>query len=68
MPSPRRTDLTNARNFLHCSRLVDLLIQSSGLGPDDLVVEIGPGRGIITERLAGELKTYLARGGNAGVG
>lgn len=40
-----------SQNFLHSRRLVADLLASSSLGKTDLVLEIGPGKGIITEEL-----------------
>ncbi|MGC4106749.1 MAG: rRNA adenine dimethyltransferase family protein [Thermomicrobiales bacterium] len=41
-----------SQNFLHNRRLVRSLVAQSGIGPHDLVIEIGPGKGIITEAIA----------------
>jgi 23S rRNA (adenine-N6)-dimethyltransferase len=41
-----------SQNFLRDPHLVVHLIDLSSIGPDDTVVEIGPGKGIITDRLA----------------
>jgi 23S rRNA (adenine-N6)-dimethyltransferase len=41
-----------SQNFLHSRKLVATLVERSSIGRDDLVVEIGPGKGIITEALA----------------
>ena len=40
-----------SQNFIKSSQLVKELISFSGLSSNDLVVEIGPGRGIITQEL-----------------
>jgi len=40
-----------SQNFIKSSQLVKELISFSGLVSNDLVVEIGPGRGIITQQL-----------------
>ena len=40
-----------SQNFLHDRELVKKLIRNSSIGKNDLVVEIGPGKGIITEEL-----------------
>lgn len=40
-----------SQNFLHSRTLVNKLVRSSSVGINDLVLEIGPGRGIITEQL-----------------
>lgn len=40
-----------SQNFLRDPELVNKLIRNSSLGKKDIVLEIGPGRGIITSRL-----------------
>lgn len=60
MPSHRRSDLSNSQNFLRDDRLVSQLVRQSTIGPDDLVVEIGPGTGIITTCLAARCRQVLA--------
>lgn len=60
MPTDRRRSVAYSQNFLRSPRLVDQLLARSGIGPDDLVVEIGPGTGIITERLAGRCRQVVA--------
>src|ERR1700737_3441561 len=49
MVPPRRERLS--QNFLWNRRLVDWLVRSSSISPHDLVLEIGPGRGILTQAL-----------------
>lgn len=44
--------LEHSQKFLTSRALVERLLERSAIGPDDLVLEIGPGRGIITEALA----------------
>ena len=39
------------QHFLHDSRVVQRIVDAAGLSPDDAVVEIGPGRGVLTRRL-----------------
>lgn len=58
--STARSSIAYSQNFLRNPRLVDRLLDRSGLTPDDLVIEIGPGRGIITERLAVRCRQVLA--------
>ena len=50
-PTPSKR-MALSQNFLHNRRLVHGLVAQSGIGPDDLAIEIGPGKGIITEALA----------------
>jgi 23S rRNA (adenine-N6)-dimethyltransferase len=60
VPSDHRRSVAYGQNFLRRPRLVDRLLARSSVGPDDLVVEIGPGTGIITERLARACRQVLA--------
>ncbi len=46
-----RRRIALSQNFLLDPRLIDDLLDRSTIGADDLVYEIGPGDGIITERL-----------------
>jgi 23S rRNA (adenine-N6)-dimethyltransferase len=55
-----RPSIRYSQNFLTDPRLVGHLIEAAGIGPDDLVLEIGPGRGIITEQLARRCRRVLA--------
>ncbi|HZU76777.1 MAG TPA: 23S ribosomal RNA methyltransferase Erm [Dehalococcoidia bacterium] len=55
-----RHSVTYAQNFLRSRNLVDRLLDRSSIGPDDLVLEIGPGKGIITERLARRCRRVVA--------
>lgn len=52
MPAVQQDRILYAQNFLKSACLVDHLLDRCDIGPDDSVYEIGPGRGIITERLA----------------
>jgi len=40
------------QNFLLDQRVIDRIVQASEVGPQDNVLEVGPGVGILTERLA----------------
>ena len=60
MSSLRHRRITYSQNFLHSPRLVDRLLDRSSIGADDLVIEIGSGRGVITERLAARSRQVLA--------
>lgn len=44
--------LHHSQNFLHSKKLVVDLLNESNIGREDVVIEIGPGKGIITEQLA----------------
>ncbi len=60
MTAVERRSLRHSQNFLHSPRLVEFLLNIADIGPDDLVCEIGPGRGIITERLARRCRRVVA--------
>lgn len=47
-----KTKLEYSQNFLHSKKLVFELIRESNIGNKDIVIEIGGGKGIITEQLA----------------
>lgn len=49
-----------SQNFLHNRKLVSNLVRNSSIGKNDLVLEIGPGKGIITEVLAAQAQHVLA--------
>lgn len=53
-------DLKHSQNFLRKPELVSELIKKSSLQKDDTVLEIGSGKGIITEALAKSVKSVIA--------
>lgn len=60
MSSSVRQSVLYSQNFLQDSRLVASLLDRSGIERDDIVYEIGPGKGIITEQLALRYKRVIA--------
>jgi 16S rRNA (adenine1518-N6/adenine1519-N6)-dimethyltransferase len=40
------------QNFLADPNLLDAIVRDSGVGPDDVVLEVGAGEGVLSERLA----------------
>ena len=54
-----QTKLSHSQNFLRDPKLVEKLVQNSSL-ENDIVLEIGPGKGIITDVLAKHCKRVLA--------
>jgi 16S rRNA (adenine1518-N6/adenine1519-N6)-dimethyltransferase len=40
------------QNFLADPNLLEAIVRESAVGPDDVVLEVGPGTGVLTERLA----------------
>src|SRR5215212_11506034 len=60
MSSLRHDHIAHSQNFLSSPRLVDQLLDRSGIGAGDRVIEVGPGRGVITERLAERCRQVMA--------
>lgn len=48
------------QNFLTDVRLLDDIVEAAGVGPEDVVLEIGPGLGCLTARLALAAKKVIA--------
>jgi 16S rRNA (adenine1518-N6/adenine1519-N6)-dimethyltransferase len=48
------------QHFLHNPRLLDKIARTIDPGPDDVVIEIGPGRGALTRPLAALVKKVVA--------
>ena len=55
-----RKRIALGQNFFTNPQLVSFLVQNSSLSPDDTVVEIGPGEGIITRELAKVARKVIA--------
>jgi 23S rRNA (adenine-N6)-dimethyltransferase len=53
-------DIKFSQNFLHSKRLVERLVTQAAIGHDDTVLEIGPGKGIITDALATRCRCVVA--------
>ena len=60
MSSSFRHSIFYAQHFLKDPRLVASLLARCSIGHDDVVYEIGPGKGIITEQLALRCKQVVA--------
>lgn len=58
MYSPRRKALS--QNFLYSRKLVDKLVRHSSIGLQDTVIDIGAGKGIITEQLLSLCRKVIA--------
>jgi 23S rRNA (adenine-N6)-dimethyltransferase len=58
MEHPWRRPLS--QHFLRDRTLVQRLVRASSLSPHDLVVEVGPGRGIITQELLNTARSVIA--------
>ena len=48
------------QNFLTDKNIIDRIIEGAGIGADDLVIEIGPGIGVITSEAAERAKRVIA--------
>ena len=48
------------QNFLIDKRIVNKVIRAADLGPEDTVLEIGPGLGVLTQELAKKTKEIIA--------
>lgn len=55
-----RQRIALSQNFLRRPRLADLLLDRAAIGTADVVYEIGPGGGILTERLARRCRHVIA--------
>jgi len=45
------------QNFLRDQRVVDRILQAADLHPDDHILEIGPGTGVLTGKMVGEVSS-----------
>lgn len=52
--------LWRTQNFIRSAALADRLIDLSGIGPDDVVYEIGAGTGNLTDRLSARVRRVVA--------
>src|SRR5881409_2403358 len=48
------------QNFLVNQGAADAIVLAFRPGPDDRVLEVGPGRGVLTRRLAGRVRSLVA--------
>ena len=60
MPAIFQRSILYAQNFLTSSCLVDALLDRCSFEPSDILYEIGPGKGIITDRLASRCSKVVA--------
>ncbi|EPM4862613.1 23S ribosomal RNA methyltransferase Erm [Proteus mirabilis] len=56
----KKSNIKDSQNFLHDDRLVSLLINKSSIEKEDVVYEIGSGKGIITKALAISCKKVIS--------
>jgi 23S rRNA (adenine-N6)-dimethyltransferase len=59
-PAPGRRRIVYAQNFLRESRIAARVLDVSSIGAQDVVYEIGPGEGVITEELARRCRHVVA--------
>ncbi|MBV9349462.1 MAG: 23S ribosomal RNA methyltransferase Erm [Patescibacteria group bacterium] len=59
-PDSAQRQFSHSQNFLRNAELVQKLIKKSSLSREDVVIEIGAGRGIITDALAAICKKVIA--------
>lgn len=55
-----RTDKTLGQHWLQDVASLDAMLTAAEIGPEDTVLEIGPGPGALTERLAHQAKAVIA--------
>ena len=55
-----RNSKSLGQNFLTDKNIIDRIIEGSEIGPEDLVIEIGPGIGVITREAAAAAKKVVA--------
>ncbi len=60
MSARHQRSVAYSQNFLKSHRLVQRLVDDSTISPDDLVLEIGPGKGLITSVLATRCRGVIA--------
>jgi len=56
MATEHRARRRFGQNFLHDQRIIDRIIDAVNPGEEDYLIEIGPGQGALTNRLAGHCK------------
>jgi 23S rRNA (adenine-N6)-dimethyltransferase len=57
---PRASTLWRTQNFLRDPRLADHLVAASPIGPDDIVYDLGAGKGVLTAALAKRAERVIA--------
>ena len=48
------------QNFLKSKQIIDKIVETADLKPKDIVLEVGPGKGILTEKLLKKSKKVIA--------
>ena len=61
VPAPRlKRRKSLGQHFLHDTRVVSRILQAADISPDETLVEIGPGRGVLTKRLVEQCARVVA--------
>lgn len=60
MPQYLRAKKSLGQNFLTCPWVISDIISAARLSPDDTILEIGPGTGVLTRPLAARVKKVIA--------
>ena len=60
MSAQQRTNVRYGQHFLVSGHIADRIIESAHLNAHDIVLEIGPGKGILTERLIEKVQKVIA--------
>ena len=48
------------QNFLKSGKIAQEIVEAGEVGPEDIVLEVGPGKGILTEELLKKAKKVVA--------
>ncbi len=59
-PADHRPRKRFGQHFLHDPRVLDRIVETARVGPHDSVIEIGPGTGVLTRRLAARAARLVA--------
>jgi len=55
-----KTKKSLGQNFLNSNKILDIIIKTADLKSNDVILEIGPGKGILTEKLLSNAKKVVA--------
>lgn len=59
LPEPHRAKKSLGQNFLVDKNIQRKIVDALGAGPDDTVIEVGPGKGALTEHLQGSVRRLV---------
>jgi 16S rRNA (adenine1518-N6/adenine1519-N6)-dimethyltransferase len=60
MSQSLRPQKSLGQNFLIDDNIAGKIVRKAGINPEDIVLEIGPGRGALTKHLVGQARTVVA--------